>query len=97
MSHFFKLSVENPVLQLVAVIVALAVLALAFVLGFVVIAVLAGVSVVALLGLRLKMAWRKWRGGPAVLHENKPPQETSNKQSSIIEAEYKVISRDDQQ
>ena len=97
MSHFFKLSVENPILQLLALVGALVALALAFVLGFVVIAVVAGLTVIALLGLRLKMGWRKWRGGSEVIRQNQPQQGSNNRQNTIIEAEYKVVSRDDEQ
>jgi len=94
-SHFFKLSAENPVLQLLALIGALVVLGLAFVLGFVVIAVLAGIAVVALLVLRLKMSWRKWRGGPELIPRNAPQESSTSHQATIIEAEYKVVSRDE--
>lgn len=79
---------QNPLARVLAAIVALAVLAGAFMLGLVVFAVVAGLALVLGVAACLRGLFLRHRG-----RRDGAPADTRTRRSETIEAEYTVISR----
>jgi len=89
----------NPVSRILAGILGIAVLAAAFFFGFIVLILAVGLGVLAWLLLTLRMWWlrRQWaRRGPGVqAHSDGWAGRDSAREGEVIEADYEVVTRRD--
>lgn len=87
----------NPFTRILAGLFGLVALVGAFFFGFLILAVAVAVGIVAWIAIRLRIWWLGRRAGQSAPTQGQAPGETSRKGSdgSVIEGEYKVVSRRD--
>lgn len=87
----------NPFTRILAGLFGLVALVGAFFFGFLILAVAVAVGIAAWIAIRLRIWWLGRRAGPGASTPGQAPGETSRKESggSVIEGEYKVVSRRD--
>lgn len=87
----------NPVTRILAGLFGLVALVGAFFFGFLILAVALAVGVAAWIAIRLRFWWLGRRGGAAASAPGSVTGEAARKEAdgSVIEGEYKVVSRRD--
>jgi hypothetical protein len=92
MTYYLGPPPQNPLARILTAIVALLALAGAFMLGVVTLIVVAGLGLLAWLGLWARMLWlrRRMRGRPA---EGRHDGHGDQRANQVIETEYTIISR----
>lgn len=100
MPYYISPPPQNPLTRIIAAIVAAFVLAGAFTIGIAALLVVAGVGLIAGLALWLRVAWIKHRlrkSGVDFGAGAAPAPDHQRKSADVIEAEYTVVSVQDNQ
>ena len=92
MPYYISQQPVNPVMRVFAALFAVLAFAGAFFFGLIILAVVVGIGLLLWLGIRLRMWW---------IMRHMPPAEVSSAapsaQSEVIDAEYTVVSREQDQ
>ena len=89
MQNFISPPPMNPLSRVLAAIMAILALLAAFFFGLIVLALVAGIGLLVLLGIRLRFWWMKRHMPPSGVVPGNTQQ-----QGEVIDAEYTVVSRD---
>ncbi len=102
MQHYLGPPPMNPLSRLIAAVVGVLVLAGAFFFGLFVLALVVGLGALAWLFFRIRMWWlRRTLAGQAGDHQredgtdNRRGQDSGSRDGDVIDAEYTVVSRRD--
>jgi hypothetical protein len=85
----------NPLVRLLAALVAAFMLGLAFFFGLIVLAVVAGLILLAWLLLTVRVWWLRRRGSLPPDFQAEPAEHKTSGPGQVLEGDYEVVSRND--